>query len=72
MLGLSNAMFPVIDDALASLEEDRPMRCTVADALAVHIILDAVRLSLTKGGWVDVSEMHVSETTVSDAGARLS
>jgi predicted dehydrogenase len=57
-VGLANALLWVIDDAVRSFKEQRPMRCTVADAIRVHVVVEAVRRSLGDGGWVKVvSEM---------------
>jgi predicted dehydrogenase len=53
-VGLANALLWVIDDAVRSEKERRPMRCTVADAVRVHAVLEAVRESLITGGWVKV------------------
>jgi predicted dehydrogenase len=51
-LGLSNVMLAVVDDAIMSLEEGRPMRSTLEQALRVHELLDAVLRSLSAGTWV--------------------
>jgi predicted dehydrogenase len=53
-LGLANALLWVIDDAVRSALEQRPMRCTVTDAIRVHAILEAVRQSLVSGKWMTV------------------
>jgi predicted dehydrogenase len=53
-LGLSNAMLAMADDAVSSLLEDRPMLCTVEDAVKVHILLDAVDRSLANSTWIEV------------------
>lgn len=53
-LGLSNPMLCVIDDAVASIEEDRPMLCTLAEAREVHAVVDAIRTSLATGSRTSV------------------
>ena len=53
-LGLSNAMLSMADDAVSSLIDNRPMLCTVDDAVRVHALLDAVERSLTSGTWIEV------------------
>lgn len=54
-LGLSNPMLAVVDDAIASIEEDRPMACALADAVRVHEILDAVAVSIEEDRWVQLT-----------------
>jgi predicted dehydrogenase len=53
-LGLSNVMLAVVDDAIMSLEEGRPMRSTLEEAVRVHELLGAVRRSLASGTWVQL------------------
>jgi predicted dehydrogenase len=53
-LGLSNPMLSVIDDVVAAIDEDRPMLCSVRDALAVHEVIEGALQSLASGEWVEV------------------
>jgi predicted dehydrogenase len=53
---LEGRMFPVVDDAIRSIEEDRPMLCTVDDALKVHAVIEAIHSSLSDQSWVEVDK----------------
>jgi predicted dehydrogenase len=53
--GMSSAMLTVADDIVTSLLQDRPPLCTVADAVAVHAVCDAVLSSLETGRWTEVT-----------------
>lgn len=53
-VGLSNSMLSMADDAVRSLLDDKPMTCTILDAVRVHRVIDAVDRSLATGTWVDV------------------
>jgi len=55
-LGLANALLWVIDDAVRSAKQRRAMRCTVADAIRVHAVLEAARESLECGSWVKLTD----------------
>lgn len=50
--GLESPMLPVVDDAVRSIAEGRPMACSAADALVVHRIIEAALSSLQTGSWV--------------------
>jgi predicted dehydrogenase len=55
-LGLSNSQLAVVEDAVESLLDNRPMACTVFDALAVHAVMAAAWHSLDSGGWEVVDD----------------
>ena len=47
--GLDDPMLAVIDDAVASVAENRAMLCSLMDAIAVHQVLAAAQTSLATG-----------------------
>jgi hypothetical protein len=47
-------MLAMADDAVSSLVENRPMLCSVDDAVRVHALLDAVDRSLASRTWIEV------------------
>ena len=53
-LGLSNPMLAVAEDAIQSVANDRPMLCTLRDAVRVHQVLDAIEESLRTHEWMEV------------------
>ncbi|MEA2499714.1 MAG: D-apiose dehydrogenase, partial [Actinomycetota bacterium] len=55
-LGLTNPLLPVVDDAVSSVQEGRGMRCSLADAVAVHRVIDGVHRSLKEGSWVRLTD----------------
>lgn len=54
---LGTMMLSVVNDAILSLREDRPMCCTVQDACRMHSVIDAIKKSLEKGSWMEVTDV---------------
>jgi predicted dehydrogenase len=52
--GLIDPLLAVVDDAVVSVKEDRPMLCPLADGVAVHKVIAAAHESLRTGADVPI------------------